>query len=187
MMAGIASRPAPRKVVKVPLGLAKASHGGSARHPPPTASRRRLTGRSVSKSALSLPIGQQFINPARGQWREHFVMRGSWLMSESRDLSVGHWSRTDPSRELVLVAAPPQAKFAGEPPPPRSAWAVFLSIRPGRRGGARGRRRGRGRIGLGASRAGGRSRRAGERNQVAGPNRQIAQSSPRRDRGRQIA
>lgn len=43
-------------------------------------------------------------------------------MSESRDLSVGHWSRTDPSRELVLVAAPPQAKFAGEPPPPRSAW-----------------------------------------------------------------
>jgi hypothetical protein len=70
--------------------------------------------------------GQQFINPVGGQWKEHFVKRGSWLMSESRDLSVGHAWGANPSRELVLVAAHPQASFARGPQPPPSA-SLFSS------------------------------------------------------------
>jgi hypothetical protein len=51
-------------------------------------------------------------------------MRGFWLMSESRNLSVGHSSETSLSRELVLVAARPQAEFAREPPPPPSGFLL---------------------------------------------------------------
>src|ERR1700689_420511 len=49
---------------------------------------------------------------------------GCRLMSESRDLSVGHGSgdrsSRSPSRELVPVAAHPQAKFAPGPQTPPS-------------------------------------------------------------------
>src|SRR5271170_6777031 len=43
-----------------------------------------------------------------------------WLMSESRDLSVGEPSRRRPSRALVLLAANPEAKSAREPQAPTS-------------------------------------------------------------------
>ena len=158
---------------------------------------------SAARRLACCPLFERQISPARDELVNSSLIplaenghepssRGCRLMSESRDLSVGHTSGDPspraPSRELVLVAGSSASQIcARAASAPVAGQALFVSIRLGRRGG--GCRRGcrGGGAGLGGSAAGQHPGRARERNRVPGPDGQIAEGASRRHRRRQIA